>query len=117
MNKRQCGSEKEELAAAYLSGAGYLILEKNFRNRFGEIDIVAMEGRYLVFVEVKYRRDNRMGYPEEAVDRKKQRIICRVAEYYLIKNRKASDTPCRFDVVSIDGNEIRLYRNAFLFCR
>lgn len=112
-NKRETGSLYEDMAAQYLRRQGYEILERNFRDRRGEIDIVAREGRYLVFVEVKYRRDAGSGYPEEAVFRRKQQRIRRTASIYLYRRGYAEDIPCRFDVVSIAGEEIRLLRDAF----
>ena len=70
-NKRAVGSRYEEETAAFLQKNGYRILEKNFRDRRGEIDLIAKDGRTLVFVEVKYRKNARNGYPEEAVDTRK----------------------------------------------
>lgn len=71
------------------------------------------EGQYLVFVEVKYRSTNESGLPEEAVDLRKQRQISRVAAWYLTEKGLDIYTPCRFDVVAIEGEEIRLYRMHF----
>ena len=113
INKRSLGTEKEKIAAAFLEKQGYQIREMNFRCRQGEIDILARDGRYLVFVEVKYRADGRNGEPEEAVNAGKQETIRRVAKYYLYRNRFPESMPCRFDVVGIKGEEIRLTRNAF----
>lgn len=113
INKRQVGSEKEAEAARYLSGLGYEILANNFYTRTGEIDLIAAEGGYLVFIEVKYRRNLSSGYPEEAVTPAKQRTIRRTARYYMLKNGYPETTPCRFDVVAITGNHIRLIQNAF----
>lgn len=113
INKRKIGCEKEESAAKYLSGIGYQILARNFYTRTGEIDLVAQEGGYLVFIEVKYRKNQIFGYPEEAVTLSKQRKIIRTARYYMLKNGYTETTPCRFDVVAITGNEIRLVKNAF----
>lgn len=113
MNKRAIGTAYEKTAGAYLEKQGYRILEYNFRNRWGEIDIVARDGRCFVFVEVKYRRDHRSGSPLEAVNFRKQRTICRVARYYLLTHRLSMDTPCRFDVVAIEGTKIELVKNAF----
>lgn len=112
-NKRSLGSEKERIAAEYLKEQGYCILEMNFRCRQGEIDLIARDGRYLVFIEVKYRTDGRAGAPEEAVSRAKQRTILQVAKYYLYRHRLPESTPCRFDVVGITGEKIRLIRDAF----
>ena len=113
MNKREIGSGYEEMAAAYLIEQGYTILERNFRERYGEIDIIARDGEYLVFVEVKYRKNEKNGDPAEAVGAYKQQRIRRTAQYYLYKKRMGTETPCRFDVVAILGREIRLIRDAF----
>lgn len=112
-NKRSLGAKKEQIAADYLKSQGYLIVETNFRCRQGEIDLIGRDGGYLVFVEVKYRSDGRAGEPEEAVNRAKQWTILQVARYYLYRRRLPETTPCRFDVVAIKGEEIRLIKNAF----
>lgn len=113
MNKKQLGTDKEQLAAEYLTAQGMTILEKNFRGRQGEIDLVGREGRYLVFVEVKYRSSTRMGTAMEAVDYRKQLKICRVADYYRYLHRLGESTMIRYDVVAIQGEEIRWVKNAF----
>ena len=113
MNKRETGSSYEELTARYLEENGYRILGRNFRSRTAEIDIIAMEGRYLVFAEVKQRRTARRGSGAESVDVRKQQRICRAAGWYMLKYRVPAGTPVRFDVVSIDGDKISLLRNAF----
>ncbi len=92
---------------------GYEILAMNYRNRKGEIDIVARDGDYLCFVEVKYRKDASTGNPLEAVDRRKQMVICRVADYFLLTHRQLADLQIRFDVVAILKDEITLLTNAF----
>ena len=102
-------------AASFLKTQGYQILERNYRCKKGEIDLIAREGQYLVFVEVKYRSTNESGLPEEAVDLRKQRQISRVAAWYLTEKGLDIYTPCRFDVVAIEGEEIRLYRDAFFY--
>ena len=112
-NKRDIGSRYEEKAAAFLKGLGYTILEQNFRDRMGEIDLVARDGAYLVFVEVKYRKSVRCGYPEEAVDWEKQKRIRHTAQYYLYRHHYREGTACRVDVVSIQGEESRVVRDAF----
>ena len=113
MNKRETGSRYEELAAAYLTTAGYVILEKNFRGRQGEIDLIARDGSYLVFIEVKYRADAAMGDPLEAVGPKKQQRIRQTAAWYLYRHSLPGDTPCRFDVVGITGGRVQLIKDAF----
>ncbi len=91
---------------------GYEILEYNYRCRLGEIDIIARDGAYLVFCEVKYRSDSRSGHPAEAVDRKKQQTISKCALYY-ITGRGMHKQACRFDVVSFEGDAVTVYQDAF----
>ena len=74
MNKRQIGAEYEKKAVALLLEKGYEILEVNYRNRMGEIDIIAKDGKYICFIEVKFRTNSDFGSPLEAVDAKKQKI-------------------------------------------
>ena len=113
MNKRQVGTQYESMAVQYLTEAGYHILERNFRCRTGEIDIIAKDGAYLVFVEVKYRASAASGSALEAVDYRKQQSILRVAQYYMVSHGYGTQTNCRFDVVAIQGTEITLIQNAF----
>lgn len=112
MNKRNTGKQYESLAAEYLQSQGMVILERNYRDRTGEIDLIGRDGEFLVFVEVKYRRDLRTGDPAEAVTARKQQRIRRTAQYYLYSHR-CGNVPCRFDVVSILGEEIRWIPDAF----
>lgn len=113
-NQRLVGAEYEQMAGEYLKKQGYQILQYNYRCRQGEIDIIARDGAYLVFCEVKYRTDRKKGMPSEAVHIRKQQVISRCALYYMTVNC-IWGCPCRFDVVGILGEtgEIRLYRNAF----
>ncbi len=115
MNKRQTGSEYEALAEKWMEEHGYRILEKNYRCRQGEIDLIAEKDGYLIFTEVKYRRSGQAGDPAEAVDYRKQKKISRVAEYYCWEKRKV-DTPCRFDVICVLGQAIRHIEHAFEYC-
>lgn len=112
-NNRQTGSRYESVAADYLVKQGYRILERNFYSKQGEIDLVAQDGRYLVFVEVKYRSGTACGSPAEAVGPLKQRRIRGTARYYLYSHGLPEGTPCRFDVVAITGGQIELIRDAF----
>lgn len=116
MNRRQQGALGERKAGELLESRGYEILEYNFRARGGEIDLVARDGSVLVFVEVKYRRDERSGSPLEAVDPRKQRRICLAASGYLARHGLGLDTPCRFDVVALVGEKAEVVKNAFPFC-
>lgn len=113
MNNQEKGRGGEAFAARFLVEQGYEILERNFRCRQGEIDLIARDGNDLVFVEVKFRRGKGQGLPEEAVDFRKQEKIRQAARYYLYRNGYEEDTACRFDVVGILNGQIRLIRNAF----
>jgi putative endonuclease len=97
----ELGKWGEECACRELRRRGYVILERRYRTRFGEIDIVATDGGVLVFVEVKARRGVAFGTPAEAVTRHKQRRLLQLAAMYLAARRVAADVACRFDVVSI----------------
>lgn len=114
-NNRTCGTLYEEMAAGYLQNNGLQILEKNFRTRYGEIDLIAKEGDTLVFAEIKYRRDSSRGYPQEAVGYRKQQKICRVSDYYRMQHRISEFQAVRFDVIGICGEELTWIRNAFAY--
>jgi putative endonuclease len=114
---RQFGIDGETLATEFLRKRGYRILERNYRTRRGEMDIVAEEGEALVFVEVKARRGSQFGGPHGAVGWKKQQQLIRVASHYMAVNR-IQDRDCRFDLVLISESPFRekridLIRNAF----
>ncbi len=113
MNKRSVGAQKEEKAVDYLRSSGYQIIETNFFCRIGEIDIIAKDGAYYCFIEVKFRSLNRFGYPQEAVTKAKQSKIIRTALYYMMKKHLPEATPIRFDVVVLLADEITLLKNAF----
>lgn len=113
MNKRALGTEQEQRAAAFLIKNDYLILAKNFRCKAGEIDLIARDGAYLCFIEVKYRSGTTKGYPAEAINLNKIRRITRTAQFYMLLHQIPQETPCRFDAVVILENEIELIKNAF----
>lgn len=113
MNKRETGAKKEDEAARFLTECGLKVKELNFRNRYGEIDIIAMDGEFTVFVEVKYRKTAKAGHPEEAVSYSKAKKISKVADYYRICHKMPEDAMIRFDVVAIEGRQLRWYKNAF----
>ena len=113
MNKRKIGSIYEEVAREYLIKNDYKIIQSNFSCKIGEIDIIANNEDYLCFIEVKYRDKDSLAKGLYAVDKNKQNKIYNVAKYYMLKNNLNNDLPCRFDVISIDGDEITLIKNAF----
>jgi putative endonuclease len=117
LNKRQqFGKKSESLAVRYLKKNGYKILEQNYRNKLGEIDIIAKEKNTLVFIEVKARKTHVFGNPKWSVTPKKQRKISMVALYYL-KALKQTHVKARFDVVALssekDRPRIEIIKNAF----
>ena len=112
-NKREEGTKGEEKAISILKTEGYKILEKNHRNHFGEIDIIAEEDGCLVFVEVKKRNISVYGASLEAVNTTKKKRIIRSAMFYL-KTHKCFDKKVRFDVVGIDGKGVKIVKNAFI---
>lgn len=116
MNKRLLGEEKETMVCEFLKKHGYHILERNYRNRYGEIDIIAKEQDYLVFIEVKYRKGTGLTYAKEAVNKKKQQQISKVALFYITKEQIFSEYPMRFDVVALDDYHISVIKNAFSYC-
>lgn len=113
-NKRSLGNEKEKQAVAFLTEQNAHILAKNFYFRGGEIDLIAKDGEYVCFIEVKYRKSNNFGTPEEAVTSSKQKKIIQGAKVYLYQNRYPTDTPCRFDVISVSDREITWIKDAFV---
>lgn len=113
--KKILGQEGEDRAAKYLVNRGYKILERNYRTRVGEIDLIALDRGEVVFVEVKTRTSNAYGAPELAVNPQKQRRMIKAALGY-IKYKKLHQVPCRFDVVAISAateQGVELIQNAF----
>ena len=111
------GRQGEDLAVQALKKKDYRILARRERSRLGEIDIVARDGKVLVFVEVKTRRGHRFGTPLEAVDHRKQKKLTRLALAYAAR-RGWSESPIRFDVVGVEflpdqRPRVRIYQNAF----
>ncbi|MBN2357131.1 YraN family protein [candidate division KSB1 bacterium] len=103
MKSKQLGKLGEELAARFLAHSGMQVLQRNFRIREGEIDIVALDKQVLVFIEVKTCRSDAFGEPETWVTLRKQKRIGRAAMAYLQKHDK-KDQDCRFDVVTVHMN-------------
>jgi len=112
------GQTGEDLAVRYLENLGYTIVERNYRKRIGEIDIIARDGECLVFIEVKTRSNRRFGSPFDAVDFRKQQQISRVALAFMTQHR-FGEVPVRFDVIGVHLEEsprVELIKNAFEYC-
>ena len=116
LSKKETGDLGEELAIRRLKRLGYKIVERNFSvHRVGEIDIVAMDGEYLCFVEVRLRSRTDYGTPAETVTAEKRRRLVRTAEIYAVK-KGLTDALMRFDVVEVYGTEkprIEVIKDAF----
>lgn len=95
------GKTGEDLACKYLKKHGYKIIERNFRIRGGEIDIIALDGRTLVYIEVKTRTSHKFGLPQEAVTPWKIKFLERAAKFYRLKRNNLPDLE-RIDVLAID---------------
>jgi putative endonuclease len=114
--RQRLGSEGESIACRELENLGYRIIERNYRTRFGEIDVVASDVGTVVFVEVKTKSDGSFGDPVEEVTPQKQRQIVSMGEFYATYCCPPN-TPCRFDVVTVDVStvppNITIYKDAF----
>lgn len=115
----QRGKLAEDLALAHLQRKGLKLQQRNYRTPYGEIDLVMTEptSGSLVFVEVRYRKDNRFGGAELSIDHRKQSRLLASAEHFLQQYNRFADAPCRFDVVALSGDlgkgSLQWYQNAF----
>jgi len=106
------GAGKEELARRYLEGSGLRLVERNYRCRLGEIDLIMRDGDCLAFIEVRYRKSAGYGSPAESVTPRKQQRIILAARHYLQRHPTRLD--CRFDVLALTGNQrVEWLKNAF----
>lgn len=112
-NYRNVGTVYENEAVLFLQKKGYEILERNFYSRHGEIDIIAKDEQYIVFIEVKYRKKNQAGNALYAINRKKQQKILHTAKWYLLREYNCLEIACRFDVLAFDGDVLTHIENAF----
>ncbi|MER3414440.1 MAG: YraN family protein [Armatimonadota bacterium] len=111
-HSRRIGAEAENLAAQHLRDKGFIIVKRNYATDDGEIDIIALDGETLVFVEVKYRKEGSWQTPEESVSPAKRKRLWKAAEQYLAEV-VGRERDMRFDVVAIRGSEVRHYVDAF----
>jgi putative endonuclease len=114
--RQQLGLDGETLVCAALEKLGYTIIQRRYRTRFGEIDVIADDRGTVVFVEVKTKTDCSFSDPVESVTKQKQRRLVSMAEQYVACQR-LDNTPCRFDVVGVDASiappRITHYMDAF----
>lgn len=116
VNMKEIGKKYENIAAAYLERNGYTILERNYHNRYGELDIIAQKEDMLIYCEVRYRNTEQYGGALESVDIRKQQKLCRTAALHYAENGAVQGKYCRFDVIGISDNQvIQHIQNAFEF--
>lgn len=113
-NRRALGLKGEDKAIVFLEAHGYRVIDRNYKGRRGEIDIIAYDGSDLVFIEVKLRRSDAYGSPHEAVDKIKQYKIVKLALQY-VKVKNLFNENIRFDVLIIgpEDNKVELLKSAF----
>ena len=111
MNRRNTGTAYEQIAADYLKREGIYVRERNYRISRGEVDIIGEDKEYIIFIEVKYRKTASYGQPWEAVSNNKQKKICQVARQYCYS--KGIKKQVRFDIISICGDEILWFKDAY----
>ena len=111
-HKKLLGKVGEDKAAQYLKKKGIKVLERNYKNHFGEIDIIAKDGEYTVFIEVKTRTSDDFGTPSEAVDYRKRQKYGLIAKSYLAA-KGLFDTAVRFDVIEVENGKINHISDAF----
>ncbi len=114
--KQQKGQAAENLACEHLINHGLKLVERNFRCRQGEIDLIMEEKNNTVFVEVRYRSNTSFGGSAESVDYRKQKKVINAASLYLQQNPKRAAKAARFDVVAINGNHLEWIKDAFQAC-
>ena len=113
MNYKEVGIKGEVIAKNYILKHGYKVLQTNYMNKIGEIDIVAKHKNCIVFIEVKARTSNKFGMPQEAVNNFKQHKIRQVATAYLLEHNLFEKVNIRFDVVWVLGDKVEIIENAF----
>jgi len=109
--KQLIGNKGEQLASHFLKEQGFEIIEQNYRHKRAEIDIIAKNDLFLVFIEVKTRKNNKFGHPEETVTKRKIELFQETAEHYMIENNIPLNL--RFDIIAITGTKIEHLKDAF----
>lgn len=113
----ELGRLAEQAAEQYLARHGLSLVQRNFRGKQGEIDLIMDDGKVLVFIEVRHRRSSRFGSAVESINPRKQARLIKTAELYISAASGASQRQCRFDTIDFDGeitdNNLRWIKNAF----
>lgn len=113
-NKQSQGKEAEQIAESWLIKQGLQLIQRNYRCRLGEIDLIMRNKTHLIFIEVRFRKNQRFGGAALSVDWQKQRKIMRTARAFLAYHPFYANYPCRFDIIAFEGNLLPIwYPNAF----
>lgn len=113
LTKRDIGDVKERLAERFLHQQGCKLVVRNFSTPRGEIDLIVAHGEYLIFVETRYRKNQSFGGAAASVSASKQAKIIASAEHFLQQHPQWQHSPCRFDVMAIEGEEVNWIKDAF----
>lgn len=117
MDRAQRGKDAEKRAEKLLKTAGCKVISRNYSCRYGEIDLIVQQSDTLIFVEVRYRNNQRYGGAASSVNFHKQQRIIKTAQYFLCQNKKYADATCRFDVLAFEaeeaGSQPLWYKDAF----
>ncbi|MCW8930022.1 MAG: YraN family protein [Gammaproteobacteria bacterium] len=97
------GQKAETIALNYLQEKGLTELQRNFSSKYGEIDLIMQDNEFLVFIEVRYRKQIHFGHPLETINYTKQKKILKTIQYFLMKHPKYSQLPCRIDAIAINS--------------
>jgi putative endonuclease len=111
MKRVQIGKEAEDRALNYLEQKGLRLIQRNYRSRFGEIDLIMRDGKTVVFIEVRYRRNRTFGGASHSITTQKQQRLLTTAEQFL--QQHAPRHPARMDVLALEGDDIEWIKNAF----
>lgn len=111
MNSKTIGNSGEEYAMKYLIKNRYEIIEQNYRHRRGEIDIICLKNNTLIFIEVKKRKNNLYGYPEDFVSKAQKKMIMDTADHYIYATNWQKNI--RYDIIAITGEELYHIEDAF----
>ena len=116
-SSRTIGKQAEDIAADYLVNRGIKLIERNFYCRSGEIDLIAYDDKHVIFIEVRYRKNEKYMAVVETIDKQKCKKLVKTSEYYLNQNKNYRSYLCRYDVITITGMfnkpSIKWIKNAF----
>lgn len=112
--QQRIGERAEQQALRHLEDAGLRLIDRNYRSRYGELDLIMADGQTVVFVEVRYRRSTRFGGPVASIDHRKRQRLIATAEHFLQTHKALRQRPARFDIVAVtEPDTLEWIQNAF----